>query len=148
MFEVLQTMIVRSISLRPVRGSSSSGNSVKISTTSFARSPQATLMMRSAPAFFASACWSTVLPQPNGPGMNPVPPSAIGLSVSIVRTPVSIALNGRGLLLYPRISRLTGHFIIIVTERFAPVASAITAISSSAAYSPSGTIDSIVPSPS
>ena len=41
MFEVFAIIIVRSISLRPVCGSTSSGNSVKISTTSLARSPQA-----------------------------------------------------------------------------------------------------------
>ena len=44
----------------------------------------------------AIACCSTVLPHPNGPGMNPVPPSAIGLRVSITRTPVSMILDGLG----------------------------------------------------
>jgi hypothetical protein len=41
MEEVLQMMTVRSISVLPVRGSSSSGNSRSVSTTSPARSPQA-----------------------------------------------------------------------------------------------------------
>ena len=96
MFDVLQMMIVRSMSLCPVRGSTSSGNSLKISTTSLARSPQATMMMMSASACFEMACWSTVLPAPNGPGMKPVPPSAIGLKVSMARTPVSMTRDGRG----------------------------------------------------
>ena len=42
MLDVLQMMIVRSISLPPVRGSSISANSLITSTTSPARSPQAT----------------------------------------------------------------------------------------------------------
>ena len=96
MFDVLQMMIVRSMSLWPVRGATSSGNSLKISTTSLARSPQATMMMTSASACFEMACCSTVLPAPNGPGMKPVPPSAIGLKVSIARTPVSMTRDGRG----------------------------------------------------
>lgn len=41
MEEVLQMMMVRSIRERPVRGSTSSGNSFSTSTTSPARSPQA-----------------------------------------------------------------------------------------------------------
>ena len=41
MEEVLQMMIVRSMSVLPVRGSGSSGNSRSISTTSPARSPHA-----------------------------------------------------------------------------------------------------------
>ena len=96
MFDVLQMMIVRSMSVWPVCGSISSGNSLKISTTSLARSPHATMMITSASACFEMACWSTVLPAPKGPGIKPVPPSAIGLKVSIGRTPVSMMRDGRG----------------------------------------------------
>ena len=96
MFDGLQMMIVRSMRLWPVRGSINSGNSLKISTTSLARSPQATMMMTSASACFEMACWSTVLPAPKGPGIKPVPPSAIGLKVSMARTPVIITREGRG----------------------------------------------------
>ncbi len=96
MFDVLQMMIVRSMSLCPVRASTNSGNSAKISTTSFARSPHATMMITSASACFDMACCSTVLPAPKGPGMKPVPPSAMGLKVSMARTPVSITRDGRG----------------------------------------------------
>ena len=96
MFDVLATIIVRSINLRPVCGSTNSGNSVKISTTSFARSPQAAIITMSASACFEIACCKTVFPVPKGPGIKPVPPSTIGLTVSMTRTPVSRSLYGRG----------------------------------------------------
>ena len=96
MLDVLATMMVRSISLRPVCGSTSSGNSVKISTTSLARSPHAAMITMSASACLEMACCSTVFPVPNGPGMKPVPPSTMGFIVSMVRTPVSRSLKGRG----------------------------------------------------
>lgn len=54
MEEVLQMMMVRSIRERPVRGSTSSGNSFSTSTTSPARSPQAATMTTSTSAFLAS----------------------------------------------------------------------------------------------
>jgi len=47
MLEVLQMMMVRSISEPPVFGSRVVGNSVMVSTTSPARSPQATTMTTS-----------------------------------------------------------------------------------------------------
>ena len=47
MEEVLQMMMVRSISEPPVLGSASLGNSVMVSTTSPARSPQATTITMS-----------------------------------------------------------------------------------------------------
>ena len=54
--EVFAIMMVRSINLRPVCGSTSSGNSVKISTTSLARSPQAAIITISASACLEIAC--------------------------------------------------------------------------------------------
>ena len=56
MEDVLQMMIVLSIRDLPVLGSSSSGNSFRISTTSPARSPQAATITISASPFFASIC--------------------------------------------------------------------------------------------
>ena len=69
MEEVLQMMMVRSISERPVRGSVSSGNSVSVSTTSPARSPQAAIITMSTSAYFEVVCCSTVFPAPKGPGV-------------------------------------------------------------------------------
>ncbi|GAG58151.1 unnamed protein product [marine sediment metagenome] len=66
---VLQIMIVLSIRDFPVRGSINSGNSIKVSTTSPARSPQAAMMTISTSAFRLVICWRTVLPAPNGPGI-------------------------------------------------------------------------------
>ena len=66
---VLQMMTVRSMRLRPVRGSVSTGNSRSVSTTSPARSPQAAMMTTSTSAWRLVSCCSTVLPAPNGPGM-------------------------------------------------------------------------------
>ena len=56
MEDVLQMMIVLSIRDLPVLGSSSSGNSFRISTTSPARSPQAATITISASPFLASIC--------------------------------------------------------------------------------------------
>ena len=56
MLEVLATMIVRSINFLPVCGSTNSGNSVKISTTSLARSPHAAMITISASACLEIAC--------------------------------------------------------------------------------------------
>ena len=147
MFEVLQMMVVRSIRWRPVCGSISSGNSVKISTTSLARSPQAAITITSASPCFAIACWSTVLPHPKGPGMKPVPPSAIGSSVSITRTPVSIILLGLGFSLYPLMATFTGHFWVMVTSTSSPDSSVRTAIVLSILYCPAAAIDFTVYSP-
>ena len=69
MDEVLHIIIVRSMSERPVLGSVSSGNSVSVSTTSPARSPQAAIMTISTSAYFDMVCCSTVLPAPKGPGV-------------------------------------------------------------------------------
>ena len=95
MDEVLQMMMVRSISERPVRGSVSSGNSLSTSTTSPARSPQAATMTMSTSAFFASMCCSTVLPAPKGPGTQKVPPLATGRKVSMQRILVTSVSSGR-----------------------------------------------------
>ena len=132
---------VLSISERPVRGSTSSGNSVNISTTSLARSPQAAMTITSASPCLAMACWSTVLPHPNGPGINPVPPSAIGLKVSMHLTPVSITRQGRGFSLYALMATFTGHFCIMDTLCSSPDSSVRTATVSFARYVPVGTTD-------
>ena len=66
---VLQMITVRSMRLRPVRGSVSTGNSRSVSTTSPARSPHAATMTTSASACRLMSCCRTVLPAPNGPGM-------------------------------------------------------------------------------
>ncbi len=66
---VLQMITVRSMRLRPVRGSVSTGNSRRVSTTSPARSPHAAMMTTSTSACRLTSCCSTVLPAPNGPGM-------------------------------------------------------------------------------
>ncbi len=94
MDEVLQMMMVRSISEPPVFGSSSSGNSQMSSTTSPARSPQATTMTMSTAANWLRRCWSTVLPAPKGPGMHAVPPRATGNIVSMIRLPVTSSSRG------------------------------------------------------
>ena len=134
-------MVVRSISFRPVRGSSSSGNSVKISTTSLALSPQAAMTTISASACLEMACCRTVLPLPKGPGMKPVPPSTIGLSVSMTRTPVSKSLKGRGFSRYVFTASFTGHFWIMLTFTSCFFSFSRTAMVSDALYSPSGTTD-------
>ena len=95
MEEVLQMMMVRSIRERPVRGSTSSGNSFSTSTTSPARSPQAATMTMSTSAFLASMCCSTVLPAPKGPGTQKVPPLATGRNVSMERSLVTKVSSGR-----------------------------------------------------
>ena len=51
-------MTVRSISVRPVRGSVSSGNSRSVSTTSPARSPQAARTTMSTSAWRLVTCWT------------------------------------------------------------------------------------------
>ena len=95
MEDVLQMMTVRSMSDLPVRGSVSSGNSFRTSTTSPARSPHAAMMTTSTSAFLASMCWSTVLPAPNGPGTQNVPPLATGRKVSMQRICVTNVSSGR-----------------------------------------------------
>ena len=87
--DVLQMMIVRSSSFPPVRGSSMCENSVIVSSTSPARSPQATTITTSTAEYRAINPCSTVLPAPNGPGMQAVPPRAIGKKVSISRMVVT-----------------------------------------------------------
>ncbi len=140
MLDVLAIIIVLSINFFPVRGSSSSGNSANISTTSFARSPHAAIITISASACLEIACCKTVLPVPKGPGINPVPPSVIGLRVSIQRTPVSSNLKGRGFSLNPPTATLTGHFWTIVSLMSLLFSSVTTAICSSTVYSPSPAI--------
>ena len=97
MEDVLQIIIVRSISERPVFGSISSGNSVNVSTTSPARSPHAAIITISTSAYFDVVCCKTVLPAPKGPGVQYVPPFATGKSESIRRTFVSIVSTGASL---------------------------------------------------
>ena len=87
-------IIVRSIRLRPVRGSVSSGNSRSVSTTSPARSPQAATSTMSTSAYLLVICCRTVLPAPNGPGMQYTPPRATGKNVSMIRTFVTSGSSG------------------------------------------------------
>ena len=87
MLEVLATRQVRfmmPISL-PFSSVFSSGNSYSTSAISLPRSPQPTYTMQFVLAYFDSAWLMTVLPQPNAPGMQHVPPSTDGNSVSITR---------------------------------------------------------------
>src|SRR2546430_13270934 len=85
MDEVLQMMMVRSISEPPVFGSTSFGNSEMVSTTSPARSPQATTTTTSTAECREIKFCRTVFPGPNGAGIHPVPPRAIGKKVSMIR---------------------------------------------------------------
>ena len=78
----------------PDRGSVSSGNSMSTSVISFPRSPQPMKMTISASAHFASWCWMTVFPAPNGPGTHAVPPLPIGKNASITRCPVTSGSSG------------------------------------------------------
>ena len=87
---------VRSISGRPLRGSSSRGSSSSTSAISLPRSPQPTYTMMSASLHLASDCCSTVLPVPKLPGIAARPPRAIGNSVSRMRCPVIIGLRRSG----------------------------------------------------
>jgi len=94
MDEVLQMMIVRSMSDPPVRGSCISGYSWIVSTTSPARSPQAMMMQMSIVERRAIRLCRTVLPAPKGPGMAAVPPRAMGRKVSMMRWVVVIGSFG------------------------------------------------------
>ncbi|OPZ77360.1 MAG: hypothetical protein BWY79_01206 [Actinobacteria bacterium ADurb.Bin444] len=132
-------MTVRSISGFPVRGSSNSGNSRRVSTTSPARSPQAAMMTTSASAWRLVSCCNTVLPAPNGPGMQYVPPLATGTSVSRMRILVTNCSVGRNRSAYARMGRLTGHFCIMLTL-CGPRSSSRTAISSATRYVPGSAI--------
>src|SRR6056297_2580248 len=102
-----------------------------------ALSPQAAIIIISASACLESACCNTVFPVPKGPGINPVPPSAIGFNVSITRTPVSSSLKGRGFSLYALMANLTGHFCVMVNSISLPSSSVTTAITSLMVYFPS-----------
>ena len=94
MDEVLQMMMVRSISDPPVFGSLILGNSLIVSTTSPARSPQATTITTSTAECREIRFCKTVLPAPKGPGMQQVPPRATGKKVSIRRWVVISGSSG------------------------------------------------------
>ncbi len=85
---------VRSISVPWPDGSGWLGNSVIVSTTSPARSPQATTMTMSTAEKREIGDCSTVFPAPKGPGMQPMPPRAIGKNVSISRMVVISGSDG------------------------------------------------------
>ena len=89
MFEVLATSTVRFISGSPEYGSLSSGNSMSTSVISLPRSPQPMKTTTCGVAHLATWCWVTVLPAPNGPGMQAAPPFASGKNVSMTRVPVT-----------------------------------------------------------
>ena len=136
---------VRSASGRPVRGSSSCGNSSSTSAISLPRSPQPTYTITSASHHLASASCSTVLPVPKPPGSAARPPRATGNSVSRMRWPVIIgalagrrARTGRGV--------RTGHGCRIATSCVLPFAAVRRAITSSSPYSPSAASQSSWPS--
>ena len=76
-------------------------------------------------------CCRTVLPAPNGPGMQYVPPRTMGNIESTIRTRVtsgSVGIKRRRATLN---GTLTGHFCCIVTRCGVPESPASTAISSS-----------------
>ncbi len=62
--------------------------------------------MISASQYFAIDCWVTVFPAPNGPGIQPAPPLAIGKKVSIDRPPVRSGSLGKILLFFGRAARI------------------------------------------
>ena len=117
-------MIVRFMSDWPVLGSTISGNSLRVSTTSPARSPHAAEITMSTFAYLAVVCWRTVLPAPKGPGMQYVPPTATGKKVSIVRTVVSSVSTGSRRSVKHLIGTFTGQRCIIWTGSSFPEASA------------------------
>ena len=83
--DVLAMIMVRSISLRPACGSPSSGNSVKISTTSLARSPQAAMITISASACLGDSVLEHCLTCTERADKS-CTTSTIGLTVSITHT--------------------------------------------------------------
>lgn len=107
--EVLQIMTVRSMSDLPVRGSVSSGNSFRTSTTSPARSPHAAMITMSTSAFRLIECWRTVFPAPKGPGVQKVPPFATGKKVSTVLILVGSVSEGFRRSAKQSIGRFTGQ---------------------------------------
>lgn len=85
MLDVLATKHVLYIifSSRPLCVIDSYGNSFKTSAISLPLSPQPTYIMTYELEYFDSACEMTVLPQPNAPGMEQVPPNIDGNSASM-----------------------------------------------------------------
>src|SRR4030043_541380 len=75
---VLQIITVRSLNGLFVRGSLRWGKVFSVSTTSPARSPQAATITISIWACLLVNCCRTVLPEPNGPGIQYVPPRQTG----------------------------------------------------------------------
>jgi hypothetical protein len=72
-------------------------------------------------AHFASCCWVTVFPLPNGPGIAAVPPLATGKKVSNTRCPVSngdsggnFLKTGLGVLTIHQLDNPTGDFPFVV----------------------------------
>ena len=61
--------------------------------------------------------------------MKPVPPSAIGLKVSMHLTQVSMILCGLGFSLYAFTATYTGHFWVMFTDMSSPSSPVSTAIS-------------------
>src|SRR5574338_997045 len=100
MLLVFATSTVLSMSGLPVLGSLRCGNSTRTSVISFPRSPHPMYTTTCESAHFAIWCNVTVLPVPNAPGIDPVPPFAIGKNVSITRWPVNNGIVGSYLLLY------------------------------------------------
>ena len=134
MADVLAIMIVRSIKLRPVRGSVSDGKSRSVSTISPALSPHAAMMTISISACLAVICCNTVLPAPKGPGMQYVPPRAIGNIESTIRTRVTRGSSGKRRLREILSGRLTGQCCCMVAACSFPVESVNRAICLSTVY--------------
>ena len=88
----------------------------------------------SASAYFAIWCWTTVFPEPNGPGIAAVPPLATGKKVSITLWPVISGSFGSIFLLIGR-AFLTGQYWIIFSS-LSPSSVSTTAMVSATLNSP------------
>src|SRR5690625_5846826 len=97
-------------------------------------------MTMSALPYFATDCWVTVLPEPNGPGIAAVPPIVRGNSTSRMRMPVRNAVAGSSLRATGR-GCFTGHGWYI----FRSVPSSRVTTTSWTVYSPSGLADATLP---
>ena len=135
---------VRSISERPVRGSSSCGNSSSTPAISLPRSPQPRYTITSALQPLARLSSRIVLPVPNPPGMAALPPSATGNSESRMRWPVTSgssdvrrARTGRGV--------RTGQKWLSATSCVAPSSDAMRSTVASSVTSPASAIQATRP---
>ena len=131
----MQTIMVLSIRGIPVKGSRISGNSLIVSTTSPALSPQAATITMSTFALRLVICCNTVLPAPKGPGIQYVPPFATGNSVSIILILVISGSAGFSLSLYNVTGLRIGHSNIMLNGIGDPLLPLMSAICSLTLYS-------------